>query len=271
MVEVGTTNKTHLRDYERALTPDTAALLRVHPSNYRIVGFTADVALADLVALRQKQDLLVIDDLGCGVLVNLEQFGLPHEPTVQESISAGADLALFSGDKLIGGPQAGIIVGRKVLIDRIKKHPLTRMLRVGKMTDMVLEQTLRLFLDPATLIGRNPTLRMLTAPADGLRRRARSMKHKLEKGAPALCVDVVQGESQVGGGSLPATPIPTWLLAVKADSGAGALCARLRRHEPPVIARIEDDRVMLDVRTLLDGEETEVVRALAEAVSGGRA
>jgi L-seryl-tRNA(Ser) seleniumtransferase len=146
LVEVGTTNKTHLRDYEQALSPNTAALLRVNPSNYRITGFVKDVPIADLVSLKKKQPVLVIDDLGCGALVELGPFGLPHEPTVPDSVAAGADLVCFSGDKLIGGPQSGIIVGKRELIARIKKHPLNRMLRVCKMTDVALERTLRLFL-----------------------------------------------------------------------------------------------------------------------------
>jgi len=265
LVEVGTTNKTHLRDYEQAITSETAAILRVNPSNYRIVGFAKNVPIDELVALkRQHPSLLVIDDLGCGALVDLTRFGLPKEPTAPESIAAGADLALFSGDKLIGGPQAGIIVGRKDLVARLKKHPLSRMLRVGKMTDMALEQTLRLFLDPDALPETNPTYAMLTAPLEALRARAEHIQQSLESQGLALALRIAPGESATGGGSLPATPIPTFVLAVSAPNvSADRLSLLLRRHEPPIIARIERDEVCLDMRTLLAGEDEIVADALS--------
>ena len=271
LVEVGTTNKTHLRDYERALNENTAALLRVNPSNYRITGFTQDVPTADLVSLKQQRPVLVIDDLGCGALVNLEQYGLPHEPTVQDSIAAGADLVCFSGDKLISGPQAGIIVGKKELIAKIKKHPLTRMVRVCKLTDMALEQTLRLFLEPETLAQEHPTLRMLTAPAAKLKARAATIKRKVDKAGTRLVLRVVGEESAMGGGSLPGVAIPTYaVMAALPGSGADALCRLLRRNEPPVIARVKDDAVLLDMRTLLKGEDDIVAKALI-ACAGKRA
>ena len=180
--EVGTTNKTHLRDYVAALSENTAAVMRVNPSNYRVVGFTAEVSVSELVSLKRDRDLLVIDDLGCGALIGLERFGLEHEPTAGESIAAGADLVCFSGDKLIGGPQAGIIVGRAALIQRIRKHPLTRMLRIDKCTDIALEHTLRLFLDPDRLPETNPTYTMLAVPLEGLHRRARGFSAACVKG-----------------------------------------------------------------------------------------
>jgi L-seryl-tRNA(Ser) seleniumtransferase len=267
LVEVGATNKTHLRDYAAALGPDVAAILRVNPSNYRVVGFTQEVGIGELATLKGEwPDLLVIDDLGCGALLDLRAFGLPHEPTVQESIQAGADLCCFSGDKLIGGPQAGIIVGRRDLIARIKKHPLTRMLRVGKLTDMALEQTLRLFLEPETLIENNPTLRMITMSADAIKRRAQSLKRRAEKAcAGKLRIRVVEGSSVTGGGSLPATSIPTWLLAISSATNLSAerLLKKLRDHEPPVIARIENDEVALDLRTILEDEDKIVLAALS--------
>ena len=256
MVEVGTTNKTHLRDYERAITEDTAALLRVNPSNYRIVGFTKDVPVADLATLKDQHEVLVIDDLGCGALIDLVPFGLPHEPTVPDSIAAGADIVCFSGDKLVGGPQAGIIVGKKALIAQIKQHPFTRMLRACKMTDLALERALRLFLDPDTLLERHPTLRMLTAPVDALKRKANRIKRCVEKAGSGLALRVVDGTSEMGGGSLPGVSIPTALLAVSSDRcSADGLNAALRQSEPPIIARIKDDEVLLDMRTLLDGED----------------
>jgi L-seryl-tRNA(Ser) seleniumtransferase len=268
LVEAGTTNKTHLRDYAAALTENTAALMRVNPSNYRVVGFMAEVSIKDLVSLKKDRDLLVIDDLGCGALIGLERFGLDHEPTVSESIAAGADLVCFSGDKLIGGPQAGIIVGRADLIRRIRKHPLTRMLRVDKMTDLALEHTLRLFLEPDKLPETNPTYAMLAVKPETLRRRAQALKKRIERGNTGIHLRIIEGESALGGGALPAVGIPTWLLAVSAPGQtAESLAGRLRRHEPPVIGRIAEDVVLLDMRTLLPGEDLLVAEAVI--ASGG--
>ena len=268
LVEVGTTNKTHLRDYERAIGEHTAAVMRVNPSNYRIVGFSKQVPIGELVTLKRKHNILVIDDLGCGALVNLERYGLPHEPTVPDSIAAGADVVCFSGDKLIGGPQAGIIVGKKELIQRIRKHPLMRMLRVDKLTDMALEQTLRLFLEPETLVEKHPTLRMLTTPPETLKRAAVRLKNRLQKTGCSFAVRVAEDESEVGGGSLPATPLKTYVLAVSSPRlSADALSALLRRNEPPIIARIAHDEVLLDMRTLLPGDEKHIVAALNNSAS----
>ncbi|MDQ1255564.1 MAG: L-seryl-tRNA(Sec) selenium transferase [Candidatus Hydrogenedentes bacterium] len=203
LVEVGTTNKTHLRDYENALSENTGAVMRVNPSNYRVTGFTKEVPVAELVSLKQRQPVIVIDDLGCGALIPLEQFGLPHEPTAAESVAAGADIVCLSGDKLIGGPQAGIIVGKKDLVKRIRKHPLNRMLRVGKLTDVALEHTLRLFLEPGTLVARHPTLRMLTMPLDALKRRANRLKRRIEQTSPGLNARVLEDVSEVGGARCP--------------------------------------------------------------------
>lgn len=264
LIEVGTTNKTHLRDYEGAITEETVAILRVNPSNYRIVGFSKSVSVEELATLKAAHPrLIVMDDLGCGALVDLATLGLPREPTVPESVKAGADISFFSGDKLIGGPQAGIIVGRAELIARIKKHPLTRMTRVCKLTDLALEQTLRLFLEPESLTKNNPTFAMLTAPLPGLKRKASQLAKAMRAKAPALTVRVEQGASATGGGSLPDTPIPTWVVAVSAPGrSAGELNRRLRAGEPPVIARVANDEVLLDMRTLLAGEEKDVLRAL---------
>ncbi|MCX7015959.1 MAG: L-seryl-tRNA(Sec) selenium transferase [Candidatus Sumerlaeota bacterium] len=271
LVEVGTTNKTHLRDYEQALNDNTAAILRVNPSNYRVVGFTKEVSIAELVSLKQKRPVLVIDDLGCGALVDMRRFGLPDEPTVPASIAAGADLACFSGDKLIGGPQAGILVGKREWIDRIRKHPLTRMLRVDKMTDMALEHTLRLFLNPDTLPETNPTFRMLTASLESLKDRAERLKQAIGEDVSPLKVSVVKGESATGGGSLPVTPIPTYLLSIRcAALSAERISYLLRRNKPPIIARIRDDAVLLDVRTLLDGEDETVIEGLKRIAGSAR-
>jgi len=263
MVEVGTTNKTHLRDYENALSENTGAILRVNPSNYRIIGFSQQVPIGDLVSLKKNQPVIVIDDLGCGAMVDMEEYGLPHEPTARDSIAAGADVACFSGDKLLGGPQAGIIVGKKELIDKIKKHPLTRMLRVDKLTDLALEQTLRLYLEPDTLVENHPTLRMLTVPAETLKKRAAKLRRRLDKEKLDINTRVAEDVSATGGGSMPDLAIKTYVLAVTSPTlSADRLNDLLRQNEPPVIARISDDEVLLDMRTLLDGEEEAVFQAL---------
>ncbi len=265
LVEVGTTNKTHLRDYENALTDRTGAIMHINPSNYRVMGFTEEVPVSELVTLKKKRDLPVIDDLGCGALVDLSKYGLPHEPSVPESIADGADLVCFSGDKLIGGPQAGIICGRADLIRIIRKHPLTRMLRIGKMTDLALEQTLRLFMDPEALARDNPTLRMIAMPAETIRQRAQRLLEAVKLSSPALTVRLIEGESATGGGSLPVSPLTTHLLAVRSTRlSADALCARLRRNEPPIIARIGQDEVLFDPRTVFEDEEMEIPAALAK-------
>ena len=264
MREVGTTNKTHLRDYEEALGENTGAILRCNPSNYRIVGFSQDVPIQELARLKKKRDVLVIDDLGCGALVDLSQYGLPKEPTIQESIAAGADLVCSSGDKLIGGPQAGIILGKKELIQKIKKHPLTRMLRVCKLTDIAMEQTLRLFLEPDTLLQKHPTLRMMTMPLEAIHKTAVRIKRRAAKRNPRLSIAIQKGESATGGGSLPHITFPTWLLAISAQNlSAEQLSLFLRRDEPPIIARIKDDKAVLDMRTILPGEENLIIEALA--------
>jgi len=275
LIEVGTTNKTHLRDYRAALSENTGALMRVNPSNYRVVGFSQEVSVGELVELKreatQLPDLIVVDDLGCGALLNLEEYGLPHEPTAPESIAAGADLVCFSGDKLIGGPQAGVIVGRKDLIGRIRKHPLTRMLRVGKLTDTALEHALRLFLERETLKTTNPTYEMLTRSVDALKRRAGSLKRKLHGEGSVLSAQVKESESATGGGSLPATPIPTYVLAVTMkDTSAEQLSHALRQNEPPIVARLKDDAVVLDMRTLMDGDDAIIVDALRRIAGAGR-
>ncbi len=271
LVEVGTTNKTHLRDYAQAISENTAALLHVNPSNYRIVGFSASVPIAELVGLKGDRPILVIDDLGCGALVNLEEYGLPHEPTVQQSLAAGADLVCFSGDKLIGGPQSGIIVGRKALIERIRKHPLTRMLRVGKLTDVALEHTLYLFLEPESLRERHPTFRMLCLPLDRVQARAEALCAALTAlGGPLECA-VEACASAMGGGALPAVGIPSAAVCAAVQGmSAEELARRLRRNEPPIISPIRDGRVVLDLRTVLDGEESAVVAAFQHIAESAR-
>lgn len=260
MVEVGTTNKTHLRDYENAITSETRVLLRVNPSNYRIIGFSKQVPTQDLVTLKKDRDLLVIDDLGCGALLDLSKYGLPKEPTVQDSIEAGADVALFSGDKLIGGPQAGIIVGRKTCLDKIRKHPLMRAMRVGKFTIAALEATLKLFLNPETLAQKHPVIRMIVRPIAELRQHAESLHKRL---SPLISCEITPGESVCGGGSLPDSYLETALVTLQHERyGPAELARRLRLGDPPIVTRIHDDRVCIDVRTLLDGDDERIENAL---------
>ncbi|HEY5915093.1 MAG TPA: L-seryl-tRNA(Sec) selenium transferase, partial [Verrucomicrobiae bacterium] len=217
LVEVGATNRTHLKDYRKAITADTAAIMRVHPSNYRIVGFTTEPELAELAELAHGQNLVLIDDLGAGALLDLKQFGLPHEPTVRESLAAGADVVLFSGDKLIGASQSGIIVGRKALIDQLRKHPLMRAVRVDKTCLMVLERTLHLFRDPELLRREHPTYRMISTPLETLHQRAQALTEAVARSAAgAVTASVGPGSAYVGSGSLPAEAIPSVVVSVSA-------------------------------------------------------
>ncbi len=269
MVEVGTTNRTHLRDYAGAITADTAVLLRVHTSNYRITGFTKEVGLAELVALGKKHSIPVVDDLGSGALVDLSKYGLPKEPLVQESIAAGADLVCFSGDKLIGGAQAGIIVGRKQYIDRLKKHPLTRALRCGKLTYAVLERTLALFLDEDRAVREHALFQLLLKPVPELQREASALKRRV---GPALAdkadIAVRPCRAEVGGGSLATESLESRCLAIKPRSiTVDELARRMRRSHPPVFGRVEHDEYRLDFRTIRKDEIPIIARALIAALS----
>jgi L-seryl-tRNA(Ser) seleniumtransferase len=271
MVEVGATNKTHLRDYENAITAKTGLLLKVHSSNFRVVGFTEEVQLADLVALGHKHGVPVYEDQGSGVLVDLRPFGLGDEPTVRSSIEAGADLVSVSGDKLLGGPQAGILAGRAAVIGRLKKHPLARALRVDKLTLAALEATLRLYLDPERAVREVPTLRMLTTDNDAVRLRARALVDRIiERCGDAYLAFSFPDVSRAGGGALPMTDVPTHVVAVESRSmSANEIEERLRLGEPCIVTRIKDGRVVIDPRTLTEAEEGEVVEALARAAGAG--
>jgi L-seryl-tRNA(Ser) seleniumtransferase len=268
LVEVGATNRTHLKDYQRAITDNTAALLRVHPSNYRIIGFTSEVPLSELAELAHQRGVICIDDLGAGALVALEPFGLPHEPTVQESIEAGADLVLFSGDKLIGGSQAGVVVGKKPLIERLRKHPLMRALRVDKTCLMVLERTLQLFRDPGRLTETHPTYRMMAAPLALLKCRAEALRSALAATASRVKASIGDGQAFLGSGTLPTEAIPSVVVSVALEGmNAADLARRLRTDEACVFVRIEDDRVRLDMRTITDDEVTAIAGALGRISS----
>jgi len=262
--EVGTTNKTHLRDYEQAISDNTGAILRVHQSNYRIVGFFAEPSLAELVELGRRHGLPVIDDLGSGALVDLSRYGVEPEPMAQDSMATGADVACFSGDKLIGGPQAGVIIGRAEILARIRTNQLARAFRVGKMTIAGLEATLKLFLSPSTLEQTHPTYRMLALTAEELDRRASATAEALARiPAETAEVSVIDGHSQVGSGSVPAENLPTRLLSVRpASMSAEELARRLRHHRPAIFPRIHAEAVLLDPRTIQPDEDDVVCGAL---------
>jgi L-seryl-tRNA(Ser) seleniumtransferase len=248
LVEVGTTNRTYARDYAAAVTERTALLMRIHSSNFRLVGFVHEASLDELAAVGRERGVPVLDDLGSGTLLDTRPFGLAPEPTVQESVAAGADLVTFSGDKLLGGPQAGLIVGRRELVERLRRHPLARALRLDKTTIAGLEATLRCYLygDPLREI---PVWRTIGAPLEALRARAEGLARSLA--AAGLAAEAVACRSAVGGGSLPGETLPSWGVAVApGPAGADAAAARLRGGDPPIVARIVDGRLLFDLRTV---------------------
>jgi L-seryl-tRNA(Ser) seleniumtransferase len=269
LVEVGTTNKTKLRDYERATGPETAALLKVHTSNYRIVGFTEDVALKELVDLGARLTLPVINDLGSGSLVDLSPFQLEREPTVGEAVATGADVVTFSGDKLLGGPQAGLIVGQRATIEAIERNPLNRALRIDKLTLAGLEATLRLYLDERKATDKIPTLRMLTLPLGTISKRAKKLAQMLDEVLDDDSrVSIEEVVSQVGGGALPLQFLPSRAVALQ-PSGVSAqeLAERLCQLKVPIITRIQQDKVLLDVRTIREDELSLIPEGVKEAVA----
>jgi L-seryl-tRNA(Ser) seleniumtransferase len=266
--EVGTTNRTHLRDYAGAINDRTRAVLRVHPSNYRIMGFASQPELPELVKLAHEHGLPLIDDLGAGAIVSLGEFGLPHEPTIRESINAGADVVLVSGDKLIGAAQAGIIVGRKDCIQKIRKHPLYRAMRVDKSCLMVLERTLMLFRDLDKLKAEHPTYRMLATSKDDLHTRAEALAAAITAAAPHVDAEVVESVGYLGSGSLPMEELPGWAVRVEIEGiEAGELARRLRMDEACVFSRIENETVTLDTRTLSDADVPAVAQAVGRCAS----
>lgn len=262
--EVGTTNRTHLHDYERAIGEKTALLLRVHASNFRVLGFTAEVPLDELVALGRRHSLPVMEDLGSGAFLDLSRIGLQKEPVVAESVRAGADLITFSGDKLLGGPQAGVIVGKKGVIQALRKNPLARAVRVDKLTVAALEATLRAYLDEEEAWLRLPVLRALSLSLADIEARAKRVVEKLE-GSPkgGLSITLEDGFSEVGGGALPLEALPTKLLALRSPTlSPQEVETCLRRHEPPIMGRIEKDTLLLDLRTIQEEELDWVAQAL---------
>jgi L-seryl-tRNA(Ser) seleniumtransferase len=264
MHEVGTTNRTHLKDYAAAINENTGALLRVHQSNYRIIGFTKEVRLNEMVELGRKTSIPVIDDLGSGALIDFSAYGLPKEPMVQESIAAGADVVCFSGDKLIGGPQCGIIVGRKEYIEKIKKNPLTRALRCDKMTNAVLEATLQTFLlKEDDLILNHGVLGILLKPLNEIKKHANNCARALKKAhSDRLEISVESAVSEIGGGSLSTEQLPTYVVAIRSKTiPIQSLARALRLYEKPVFGRVAENTLLLDFRTVLKGEEKTIFEA----------
>ena len=269
LVEVGTTNRTRLADYERAVCPDTGLLLKVHTSNFLIVGFTEEADRHQLVELGKKQGIPVVEDLGSGCLIELDHYGLKREPTVRDSLAAGVDVVTFSGDKLLGGPQAGIILGKRKFLEKIAKNPLNRALRIDKMTLAALEGTLIKYLQPAKAIVDIPVLRALTESLTEVRKRARKLLTLLKRHfAEGVEIRLVNGFSMAGGGSLPTMGIETALVGIRADFGSAAEIERgLRERDQPIIVRVADDQVLLDPRTLRDEDFKEICDALREVLN----
>ncbi len=265
--EVGTTNKTHLRDYREALGDGTALILKVHRSNYRLIGFTGEVSIDELVELGRERGVPVMFDLGSGCLIDLKPYGIHGEPLVQEVVGKGVDIVTFSGDKLLGGPQAGIILGRKALIDRISRHPLTRAVRIDKLTLAALEETLLQYADTEKARERIPVLKALLEDEERLKRRAKRVRLLIRRELKTVEADIERDESQAGGGALPGVYLPTYVVVLK-RKGLSALTVaeRLRRGTTPVVARIREDRVVVDLRTIPDRDVKTLVKAIKEAL-----
>ncbi|MDY0131207.1 MAG: L-seryl-tRNA(Sec) selenium transferase [Desulforegulaceae bacterium] len=258
--EVGTTNRTHLKDYENAYEETkTAMFLKVHTSNFDIIGFTSKVSLEELSKLSMKKNIIFMEDLGSGTFIDFSNFGLPKEPTVTESVKAGTDLVTFSGDKLLGGPQAGIIAGKKGLIEEIRKNPLTRALRIDKMTLAALEITLRLYRDPKQAVKKIPTLKMISQTLNEIEQKAHELKELIDNlKIKNLKTNFVKSSSRAGGGSLPETNIPTICLGIETKLSASQLEKLMRKNTPPVMGRIENNKYLLDLRTVSENE-TEII------------
>ena len=263
LVEIGATNKTHLKDYEEAITENTRALMKVHTSNYRIMGFTESISVAELVELGKKYDLPVIEDLGSGVFIDLAKYGLEYEPTVLDSIHRGADIVTFSGDKMLGGAQAGIIVGKKKYISAMKKNQLTRALRVDKLTICALEATLRMYLDEEEAVKNIPTLNMITMPMEELERKANLLYAEIEKLNLDADVHIEECLSQVGGGSMPLETMKSRGIAITPNNmNVSTLERKLRLSDSHIIARVYDNKYVLDVRTIFEDEFVDVANEL---------
>ena len=266
LVEVGSTNRTHLKDYEGAISEETSLLLKVHASNFKMVGFTKEVSAEELVELAGRHKLLVMEDLGSGCFIDMSRYGLRKEPTVQETVKAGVDVVTFSGDKLLGGPQAGLIVGKRKIIDCIKKNQLNRALRIDKFTLAALETVLRLYYEPEAAILNIPTLTMLTASPEIMRNRAQRLTRKIKKSLSGKCnITVSVTGSRVGGGALPEENLESRAVVLEPlDRTVNELEKHLRLSSLPVIGRIEEDRLILDMRTVTDDEVPLIANILGQ-------
>src|SRR5688572_8767345 len=265
LVEIGTTNRTRISDYEAAINERTALLLKVHTSNYRIVGFTMEASVSELVTLARPRGLPVMHDLGSGCLIDLAKHGLPREPTVREAVGEGADLVTFSGDKLLGGPQIGAIAGRREFVQRLKKHQLLRALRVDKLTLASFEATLRIYRDSSDPAAEIPSLRMLCETRDALAVRAQRLADRMAVDLGSR-IALIEGTSRAGGGSLPDASFPTMLVAIAASGGAAdRIQMALRQGSPPVMVRAQEEKVLIDLRTVFEDEEEMLARRVVEA------
>ncbi|WP_339136828.1 MAG: L-seryl-tRNA(Sec) selenium transferase [Candidatus Electrothrix sp. GW3-4] len=269
LVEVGATNRTHLRDYSNAMSPETGLLLKVHTSNYCIIGFTSEVSNKELVSLGKRHQVPVMEDLGSGCLVDLSSFGLKKEPTVQEVVASGMDIVTFSGDKLLGGPQAGIILGSRDIIERIKRNPLNRALRIDKFTLSALESILRLYRDPQTVFERVPTLNMISAPIEVVQHKAEQLAEVLEKSISTYSIiQISEVMSRVGGGAMPEQNLPSRAVILRPlHMKINHLEAKLRSLDIPIIGRVENDHLLLDMRTVRSDELHLIAKGLDQALT----
>lgn len=266
--EVGTTNKTHFYDYKNAITKDTGLILKVHQSNYKIIGFTDDVKIEDLVLLGKKHRIPVMYDLGSGCLLDLKPYGINTEPSVQEIVKSGVDLITFSGDKLLGGPQGGLIVGRQKYIEKIQKNPLARALRIDKLTIAAFEATLMEYMDEENAVKEIPAMKMLFQSLEEIKSRARRIAAELRKTAKNVIIEVIKDTSKAGGGSLPEKEFPTFAVSLKPEEiSLNELESRLRKSSPPVIARIKGQSILLDARTIMKQDIKNLVKAVASSLS----
>ena len=263
--EVGTTNRTHLRDYEDAIDDQTGLLLKVHCSNYSVVGFTAALSLKELVELGARHNIAIMEDLGSGTFIDFSKYGLSKEPTVQESVATGADMITFSGDKLLGGPQAGIIVGKKDVIEKVRRNPLTRALRIDKLTLAALEFTLRLYRDEEKAVTAIPTLRMLTSSRETIANKASRLAQVLKSiNDSRLEISTIDRSSKAGGGALPLLELPSKCIRLKIQGlSTSKVEMNMRHNNPPIIGRIEEDHYILDMRTIQEDEVSIIENAIA--------
>jgi L-seryl-tRNA(Ser) seleniumtransferase len=270
LCEVGTTNKTHLYDYENAINEDTSLILKVHRSNYKITGFAEEVSMEDLVSLGIRHQIPVMFDLGSGCLIDLKPFGIYTEPVVKDIVKTGVDITTFSGDKLLGGPQGGVIVGKREYIEKIQKNPITRAMRIDKLTLSGFEATLMEYIDEEKAIENIPTLRMLLQKPEEISNRANKIAKKLTKEIKNVHINVMADSSRTGGGSLPEVDLPTYVVSIKSDKvSVNEFEERLRKGNPPIIARIKEDSLIIDARTVRDGDLKGIMEGIRSALSEG--